>query len=80
MRIVNYTSRFRRDYKREKSGQHGKRLDAMLTAAVDLLAEDQPLPHRYFDHPLGGAWKQPPRLPHQAGPDPDIPQAGQCDP
>jgi len=57
MRTVNYTSRFRRDYKREKSGQHGKRLDAMLTAAVDLLARDQPLPHRYFDHPLGGDWK-----------------------
>jgi len=57
MRTVNYTTRFRRDYKREKSGRHGNQLDAMLTATVDSLARDQPLPHRYFDHPLGGEWK-----------------------
>ena len=56
MRIVRYTSRFRRDYKREKSGRHAKRLDAALLDAVTLLAQDQPLPRRYFDHPLGGEW------------------------
>ncbi len=56
MRIVKYTSRFRRDYKREKSGQHGKRLDALLLETVNALAKDQPLPLRYFDHPLGGEW------------------------
>ena len=56
MRTVRYTTCFRRDYKREQSGQHGKRLDAMLLAAVDMLARDQPLPRRYFDHPLGGEW------------------------
>ena len=26
-------------------------------AAVDLLSGDQPLPQRYFDHPLVGEWK-----------------------
>ena len=57
MRIVKYTSRFRRDYKREGSGQHSKRLDAMLLETVNMLAGDKPLPHRYFDHPLGGEWK-----------------------
>jgi mRNA interferase YafQ len=56
MRIVRYTSRFRRDYKREKSGRHAKRLDAALLEAVTLLANDEPLPRRYFDHPLGGDW------------------------
>jgi len=54
MRIVKHTSRFRRDYKREKSGRHGKRLDAELLETVTMLAKDEPLPRRYFDHPLGG--------------------------
>jgi mRNA interferase YafQ len=56
MRIVRYTGRFRRDYKREKSGRHGKRLDADILDAITALAHDQPLPRRYFDHPLGGEW------------------------
>ena len=35
---------------------HGKRLDADLLAAVVMLAKDEALPRRYFDHPLGGEW------------------------
>ncbi len=56
MRIVRYTGRFPRDYKREKSGWHGKQLDAELLETVTMLAEDKALPRRYFDHPLGGEW------------------------
>jgi mRNA interferase YafQ len=56
MRTVKHTSRFRRDYQREKSGRHGRRLDADLLATVTLLAKDEPLPRRYFDHRLGGEW------------------------
>ena len=56
MRIVRYTGRFRRDYKREKSGRRGKRLDAELLQAVTMLAKDEPLPRRYFDHALAGEW------------------------
>jgi mRNA interferase YafQ len=56
MRTVKYTSRFRRDYKREKSGRVSKRIDALLLETVNMLAQDKPLPHRYFDHPLGGEW------------------------
>ncbi|HEY1258595.1 MAG TPA: type II toxin-antitoxin system YafQ family toxin [Stellaceae bacterium] len=56
MRTVKYTSRFRRDYKREKSGRHGKRLDALLLEAASLPAGDEPLPLRYFDHPLTSKW------------------------
>jgi len=56
MRIVRYTGRFRRDYKREKAGRRGKRLDAELTAVVTMLADDDPLPHRCFDHALSGEW------------------------
>ena len=56
MRTVKYTNRFKRDYRREKSGQLGKKLDALLMQVVDLLAADAPLPHRNFDHALTGEW------------------------
>jgi mRNA interferase YafQ len=56
MRTVKYTSRFRRDYRREKSGRLGKRLDALLMETVNMLAKDEELPRRYFDHPLSGEW------------------------
>ena len=56
MRKINYTSRFERDYRREKSGPHGKRLDTLLLAIVDLLRADKSLPRRTFDHELGGEW------------------------
>ena len=56
MRDVKYTTRFRRDYKREKSGPHRKKLDVLLMEIVNLLAADTPLPHRNFDHPLSGEW------------------------
>jgi mRNA interferase YafQ len=56
MREIEFTSRFKRDYKREKSGRHGKTLDLALTAALNELAADRPLARRYFDHPLTGDW------------------------
>jgi mRNA interferase YafQ len=57
MRTIEETTRFRRDYRREKKGQHGPRLDVWLTDVVTMLAADTPLPRRYKDHPLGGDWK-----------------------
>jgi len=57
MRIVRHTGRFRRDYKREKAGRHGRRLDTELLQTVALLAEDLPLRRRHFDHALGGDWR-----------------------
>ena len=57
MRTIRYTTRFKRDYRREKSGRHGKKLDTLLMEAVNMLAADRPLPRRYFDHPLAGGWK-----------------------
>jgi mRNA interferase YafQ len=56
MRTIKYTSRFKRDYKREKAGRHGRALDILLMAVVDLLAADATLPHHNFDHPLSGEW------------------------
>lgn len=32
-------------------------LDKELLAVVAMLANDEALPHRHFDHPLGGEWK-----------------------
>ena len=52
MRTIKYTTRFKRDYRREKSGRHGKKLDTLLMEAVNMLAADTPLPRRYFDHRL----------------------------
>ena len=56
MRAIERTSRFKRDYRREKSGVLSKKLDALLIEAIELLASDRPLPQRYFDHPLSGEW------------------------
>jgi mRNA interferase YafQ len=54
MRRINHSRAFRRDYRREKRGQHGRNLDEQLDAALQLLANDQPLPPRYRDHPMHG--------------------------
>ncbi|MGB4967280.1 MAG: type II toxin-antitoxin system YafQ family toxin [Candidatus Saccharimonadales bacterium] len=56
MRTVSYTNRFKRDYRREKAGQHGKRLDVLLLDVVNLLVADEPLLRKHFDHPLSGEW------------------------
>jgi mRNA interferase YafQ len=57
MRTIEETTRFRRDYKREKKGHHGKRVDSWLGEVISMLAADKPLPRRYQDHPLTGEWK-----------------------
>ena len=44
MREIKYTIRFKRDYRREKSSQYGKKLDALYGSCelevVNLLAND----------------------------------------
>jgi mRNA interferase YafQ len=56
MRRIERTNAFLRDFKREKRGHHRRDLEAVLTVAVSLLAEDKPLPERNRDHALGGDW------------------------
>jgi mRNA interferase YafQ len=56
MRRIERTNAFRRDFKREKRGQHRHDLEAVLTVVVSLLAEDRPLPERNRDHALAGEW------------------------
>ena len=53
---IHYTRRFKRDYDREKSGIHGKKLHAMLEEFITLISANQSLPRRYFDHSLSGEW------------------------
>ncbi len=57
MRAVRYTARFKRDYRREKSGILGKMLDKLLMDVVNVLAADKPLPERLRDHALVGEWQ-----------------------
>ncbi len=57
MRTINYTGKFKADYRREKSGRHSKKLDGLLKPIIDLLVEDKLLPPNAVDHPLGGQWK-----------------------
>lgn len=57
MRAIRYTARFKKDYRREKSGILTKTLDRLLMDAINRLADDQPLPERFHDHALSGEWK-----------------------
>jgi mRNA interferase YafQ len=57
MRTIEWTSAFRRDYKRTKGTPRHKDIETLLPAIVGLLAEDQPLQARHRNHPLGGNWK-----------------------
>ncbi|MGD0662576.1 MAG: type II toxin-antitoxin system YafQ family toxin [Syntrophorhabdales bacterium] len=56
MREIRYTTRFKHDYKREKSGRYRKIIDEALMEVVNLLAADRPLPLVNVDHPLLGEW------------------------
>ena len=56
MRTIKFSKKFKRDYKREKSGLSGGKLDELLNEVVQALVRDQPLPRRNFDHPLSGNW------------------------
>lgn len=57
MRTIEWTSQFKRDYKRENRGQYRKTLDDDLYVIVDALAGDQTLEPRHVDHVLSGDWK-----------------------
>ena len=56
MRRIEHTTAFRRDFKRQKAGPRGRRLDAILSGVVSLLAADKPLPAANRDHSLSGEW------------------------
>ena len=54
MRTPEYSSQFKRDYKKMKS--RGKSM-AIMKTAMELLLMGKPLPEAYKDHQLKGEWK-----------------------
>lgn len=56
MRRIERTNAFRRDFKREKRGQHRRDLEDLLAFAISFLAEDKALPEKNRDHALAGEW------------------------
>jgi len=56
MRTIEWSSPFRRDYKRQAKGRHRGALDTDLLAVLALLADDQPLGPQLRDHALIGDW------------------------
>ncbi|MGA2388834.1 MAG: type II toxin-antitoxin system YafQ family toxin [Candidatus Sulfotelmatobacter sp.] len=56
MRRIELTSVFRRDFKREKRGQHRRDIDSLVSDVVSLFAEDRPLSDKHRDHSLSGQW------------------------
>jgi mRNA interferase YafQ len=56
MRKIEWSTAFKRDYRRIKAGPRYRDLDHLLRAVLSLLQSDQPLSQRYWDHPLSGDW------------------------
>jgi mRNA interferase YafQ len=56
MRRIERTGAFRRDFKREKRGQHRREIDSLVSGVVSLLAEDKTLSAKNRDHELSGDW------------------------
>ena len=57
MRTIERTGKFKRDFKRELKGPHGKVLATELPRLLQALASDQPLEAAWRDHGLAGEWK-----------------------
>ena len=56
MRTIRRSTRFKKDFKREFRAGHGAAFEEVLTAILQQLADDTPLPDRLFDHALTGNW------------------------
>ena len=56
MRTIERTSRFKKDFRRETRGRHGKTLRLEFVEVVTRLASDRPLETRHRDHALSGNW------------------------
>jgi len=54
MRTIEWTSQFKRDYRRVKATPRFKDIDILLGEITELLANDQPLPESNRDHALSG--------------------------
>ncbi len=57
MRTIEWTTAFRRDYKRTLATPRHRDIEVLLPQIVDLLANNKTLVARHRDHALGGNWK-----------------------
>ena len=57
MRKIEWTTAFRRDYKRTTATPRHRDIETLLPEIVGLLAGDRPLPAKHREHALGGNWK-----------------------
>jgi mRNA interferase YafQ len=56
MRTIEWTSAFKRDYKRVKTTPRHKDIETLLIEIADRLADDRPLAEKHRDHGLSGNW------------------------
>ncbi len=57
MRKIEFTSAFKRDYRRVQATPRHQDIEGLFAEVTELLAMDAPLPARFRDHVLGGNWK-----------------------
>lgn len=57
MRTIDWSNQFKRDYRRELRGRHGRVLDALLSNLLPVLQVDEALAEKHRDHALTGDWK-----------------------
>lgn len=58
MRTIEWSTAFKKDYKRNKANsRHTQDITERLETVLALLVEDNPLPDAYRDHTLIGNWK-----------------------
>lgn len=57
MREIEFTSQFRKDFKRVKKDPNNKDLVSMLDPVLDLLVNDENLSLRFRAHKLAGEYK-----------------------
>jgi mRNA interferase YafQ len=57
MRTIEYTTQFKRDYKREINGKHKAVFSNLFVEIIDTLARDEPLAAKHRDHALSNHWQ-----------------------
>jgi mRNA interferase YafQ len=57
MRKIERTTQFKKDFRREKKGQHRQTVTDDVVSIVERLANDETLEQKHRDHALTGDWK-----------------------
>ncbi len=57
MRTIEWSTKFKKDRKREKRKSNAPLLDQLLLDVITLLVANKPLPAKFKDHQLAGSMK-----------------------